>query len=61
MIGYLASQGAGLERNALRKAVLNGSVMASFTVEDFSFLRLQRLERGEIDSRMQELLATMKV
>jgi sugar/nucleoside kinase (ribokinase family) len=61
MIGYLASQGAGLERGALRKAVLNGSVMASFTVEDFSFRRLQRLERQEIDARMNELLATMKV
>lgn len=61
MIGYLASQGAGLERGALRKAVLNGSVMASFTVEDFSFRRLQRLERPEIDARMNELLATMKV
>jgi len=61
MIGYLASQGAGLEKNALRKAVINGSVMASFTVEDFSFRRLQRLERQEIDARTQELLATMKV
>jgi sugar/nucleoside kinase (ribokinase family) len=61
MIGYLAAEGAGLERTALRKAVLHGSVMASFTVEDFSFRRLQRLERQEIDVRMQDLLATMKV
>lgn len=61
MIGYLASEGAGLERTALRKAVLHGAVMASFTVEDFSFKRLQRLERQEVDSRMQDLLATMKV
>ncbi len=61
MIGYLASQGVGLERNALRKAVLNGSVMASFTVEDFSFRRLQRLESLEIEKRTQDLLATMKV
>ncbi len=60
MIGFLASQGSGLERGALRKAVLHGAVMASFTVEDFSFRRLQRLERQEIDSRMGELLATMK-
>jgi len=61
VIGFLASQGSGLERNALRKAVLFGSVMASFTVEDFSFRRLASLERPEIDTRMQELLNTMKV
>lgn len=61
LIGYLAANGAGLERHALRRAVLNGSVMASFTVEDFSFRRLERLERPEIDTRMEHLLATMKV
>lgn len=61
LMGYLAQNGAGLERNALRKAVLNGSVMASFTVEDFSFLRLQRLEKAEIQSRHQQLLETIKI
>lgn len=61
MIGYLASKGAGLDLPELRRAVLTGSVMASFTVEDFSFHRLQRLDRGEIDQRMQQLLATMRV
>jgi sugar/nucleoside kinase (ribokinase family) len=61
MLGYLASQGAGLERNALRNAVLSGSVMASFTVEDFSFHRLQRLEKPEIELRRSHLLDTMKV
>lgn len=47
MMGYLASTGAGLEKNALRKAIVHGSVMASFTVEDFSFHRLQRLEKPD--------------
>lgn len=61
LVGYLASQGVGLERNALRKGVLLGSVMASFTVEDFSFHRLQRLEKSEIEARHQQLLATMSV
>jgi len=61
LIGHLAAHDAGLEREALRKGVLHGAVMASFTVEDFSFRRLQRLERQEIVSRMQELLGTMKV
>lgn len=61
LIGYLASKGAGLEREHLRKAVLNGSVMASFTVEDFSFRRLQRLEKPEIEQRHQQLVDTMRV
>ncbi len=61
MIGYLASHGMGLERNALRKAVLNGVVMASFTVEDFSFRRLQKLDRNEIDARLEDLVRTMRI
>jgi sugar/nucleoside kinase (ribokinase family) len=61
MIGYLASQNAGLNRDVLRKAVLMGSVMASFTVEDFSFRRLQRLEKQEIELRQKYLLDTIKV
>ena len=32
-----------------------------FTVEDFSFRRLQKLDRKEIDARLQELLGTMRV
>ena len=61
MIGYLASHGVGLERAALRKAVLTGAVMASFAVEDFSFRRLLKLERKEIDERLEELASTMRV
>jgi sugar/nucleoside kinase (ribokinase family) len=61
LIGYLASQGAGLEKAALRQGVLHGSVMASFTVEDFSFHRLQRLEKSEIEKRKAYLLDTMKI
>ncbi|MGZ3652951.1 MAG: PfkB family carbohydrate kinase [Bdellovibrionota bacterium] len=61
LIGYLASHGAGLDRTLLRKAVLNGAVMASFTVEDFSFRRLVKLERREIDTRLEELTAMMRI
>lgn len=59
LIGYLASKGAGLEQGALRQAVLNGTVMASFVVEDFSFHRMQRLEKGEIEARHSALMATI--
>lgn len=63
LIGYLAAHahGAGLDQKALRKAVLNGAVMASFTVEDFSFNRLKALEPSEIEARTQQLLKTIQI
>ncbi|MGZ3695443.1 MAG: PfkB family carbohydrate kinase [Bdellovibrionota bacterium] len=61
LMGYLAAHGAGLEQKALRHAVLNGAVMASFTVEDFSFHRLKVLEQKEIEARMHSLLRTIRV
>jgi hypothetical protein len=35
----------------MRRAMVYGSVMASFTVEDFSLNRLLRLTRGELAER----------
>ena len=49
-MGYLAAQGRA-DGQTLRRAVVYGSVMASFTVEDFSLDRLTRLTQGEIDDR----------
>ena len=40
----------------LRQAVIAGCVMASFTVEDFSFNRLMRLEPKELAARQKALL-----
>jgi len=60
LMGYLAQEGVTLDRNTLRKAVLFGSVMASFTVEDFSFHRLKTLDKAQIRSRHQELLNISK-
>jgi sugar/nucleoside kinase (ribokinase family) len=39
---------------ALRRAVIYGSVVASFVVEDFSLDRLRRLEAAELGNRFQE-------
>ena len=49
-MGYLASQ-ERLDRTAMRRAMVYGSVMASFTVEDFSLWRLTRLQPSEIAER----------
>jgi sugar/nucleoside kinase (ribokinase family) len=49
-MGMLAGEGA-TDEPALRRAIVYGSVIASFTVEDFSLNRLKRLTRAEIDAR----------
>ena len=49
-MGVLARAGT-VDDAALRRAIVYGSVMASFTVEDFSLNRLTRLTQPEIDAR----------
>lgn len=49
-MGYLASRGA-IDDDTLRRAVVYGSAVASFTVEKFSVDRLRNLSRSEIDER----------
>jgi sugar/nucleoside kinase (ribokinase family) len=52
-LGYLANTGNFALGN-VRKAVIMGSVMASFAVEDFSLNRLIRLTYPEIEARYRE-------
>lgn len=54
VMGYLANTDDLSEAN-LRKSVVYGTVMASYTVEEFSLTRLARLEPGEILLRYSEL------
>lgn len=53
-IGYLAKTDDLSEGN-IRKAVIIGSVMASFNIEDFSLDRLKRLKHKEIVERFEEV------
>jgi sugar/nucleoside kinase (ribokinase family) len=64
-MGFLAEEGAHRDLAKtdpdrydllLRRAVLAGCVMASFTVEDFSLHRLMRLESRELVARQQTLI-----
>ncbi len=50
LMGYIASMGE-VSFEILRKAVIYGSVMASFNVEAFSLGRLQTLKQSEIEER----------
>jgi len=49
-MGYLASQ-SEVDDAALRRAIIFGSVMASFNVEEFGTERVQRLTHEEINRR----------
>ena len=52
-LGHLDGAGAySPSREQLRRAMVMGSVMASFNVEDFGTERVQRLGRPEIDARV---------
>jgi sugar/nucleoside kinase (ribokinase family) len=51
VMGYLAANGAGT--GELKTAVIAGSVLASFVVEDFSIDRFRRLNQGEILDRFK--------
>lgn len=49
-MGYLANTG-NLSEEGIRQAIVYGSVMASFTVEEFSLNRLRSLDYGQIEAR----------
>jgi sugar/nucleoside kinase (ribokinase family) len=53
-MGYLAASGSALEDSALRKAVVFGTVMASFDVSAFGPRRLGELTYTEIETRFRE-------
>jgi sugar/nucleoside kinase (ribokinase family) len=53
--GYVAQQGGDISDSILRKAVVFGTAMASFTVEKFSLERLKTLTLEQISSRVRIL------
>src|ERR687896_480189 len=52
-MGYLASQ-EKLDEAAMRRAMIFGSVMASFNVEEFGTARVQKLTHDEINARFRQ-------
>ena len=55
VMGYLAQAGEVNEEN-MKRAMLYGSIVASFNVQDFSLRRFQSIDRGAIERRLQEFL-----
>ena len=59
MLGYLAQ--AGPEKDALRRAMVYGSVMGSFAVEEFGTKRIQGVTREEVETRAKAILDMLRV
>ena len=55
-MGYLASTG-DVSDEGVRQAIVFGTVMASFNVEDFSLNRMKRLSYPEIEARYRSFKA----
>jgi cytidine kinase len=54
MAGFLASRGqGGADAETLRQAVIQGSILASFTCEAFSTRRLENLTAADIGERLE--------
>ena len=60
VMGYLASTG-DLDLGNLKKAMVYGTLVASFNIEDFSLERFKRLKREEIDARYDEMVRFMSL
>jgi sugar/nucleoside kinase (ribokinase family) len=56
LFGSLAAQGE-MTRKTLRRAIVHGSVLASFAVEDFGVDRLRTLTREDVDARFRQFMA----
>ena len=54
MMGYLANRST-FDFNTMKQAIVAGTVMASFTVEDFSLFRLGAVEKPEIQERLKRI------
>lgn len=53
-LGYLSTCDEINDQN-LRKAIVYGTVVASFTVEDFSYNRLKNIQRGDLEKRIEHI------
>ncbi|MEY2410872.1 MAG: hypothetical protein QOF48_3542 [Verrucomicrobiota bacterium] len=56
MMGYLSTARGGIDAN-IRRAMIHGSVAASFCCEGFGLTRITRIKRADIQRRVKELEA----
>jgi hypothetical protein len=54
MMGYLAAAKGGIEQN-IRRAMIQGSVIASFCCEGFGLTQTTKVKRKQVEQRVKEL------
>ncbi len=54
LMGYMDSEGGAIDDATLRRAMVYGSTLASFWVEEFGCERAESLTRDEIDERYEQ-------
>ena len=59
MMGYLSTQGGSFSSATIKRALAFGTVMASFTISDFSLGGLKNLTRETIDQRWHDYKQAM--
>lgn len=59
VIGSVAADGV-LDLPALRRAVLTGTVMASFACQGFGLDRVMTVDRAQVEARLEELLILIR-
>jgi cytidine kinase len=59
MMGYLATQGGSISAATIKRALAFGTVVASFTIADFSLGGLAAIKRDDIDDRWNQYKQAM--
>jgi sugar/nucleoside kinase (ribokinase family) len=59
MMGWLATARGSIDGN-IRRAMVHGSVVASFCCEGFGLQRITRIKRAQINQRVKELARLTK-
>lgn len=59
VMGCIASSGGDISQTNLKKALTYGTVMASFNIEGFGVNRINKVTKGDIESRLKEFTAVI--
>jgi sugar/nucleoside kinase (ribokinase family) len=59
MMGYLATQGGSISSATIKRALAFGTVVASYTISDFSLAGLAATDRDHIDERWHDFKQAM--
>ncbi|MCH7813248.1 MAG: sugar kinase, partial [Planctomycetes bacterium] len=60
MLGYLDGYGQS-DTAALRRALVRGTVAASFTIEDFSLNRLRAVTPADVERRVEQFVEMLRI